>query len=321
MAQEANPPDTVVTRLPVVFDFKLDDDGDLVISWKWKIIIKPEKSIWLQRKDSVGNWSTIFYEPPRIYGLGERLKFTDANYLEGSVTRYRLVIGNEKLTAISKTQLFNGNSEHREQLFITPTGYNLKNGEIRFQNKMLLYNEVAIGVSDQISMNIGGLFVPTEGLPLFQASLKVATNQLGGIGTKLNGNFGGTLSFLVVDRHPGTFGSMFLTGGNSWFDINCYLGYILPIKGVMDGTKVIGLGSNVFFDKEWGAFFEYLAPLNLRDDGRDWKLNFTQLGLTKSNSKSKVSFGIVFIQSSEEDGPVFFPLLSVARYFNLKNGR
>lgn len=83
---------------------------------------------------------------------------------------------------------------HSTKYFIAGTGYGLKNGEMYYQNSMILFNQVGLGLTDNLSITAGTIplyllgevhtpiwFSPKLSFPLIEDKLNIGLSGLGAV--------------------------------------------------------------------------------------------------------------------------------------------
>jgi len=61
-------------------------------------------------------------------------------------------------------------NEFANRYLISPTGYGVKRGEFHWHNVFILYNNISYGITDYITVGIGGIFIPPIALPVFMSA-------------------------------------------------------------------------------------------------------------------------------------------------------
>lgn len=202
-------------------------------------------------------------------------------------------------------KLWNDNPQSTRYLW-TPNGYGLKQGEGYYQNIWVLYNQLSVGITDNISASIGtiplflfgGEPTPVWVIPKFSIPIKK---------DKINlslGVFAGT----ILGEKNMSFGLAFgtVTVGNRNKNVNLGLGWGYSSDGwakkpLINLSAMVRLTANGYFLTE-----NYFIPL-----GDDFNLTLLSAGGRYMIKKLGLDFGLYIPISSEIEQFVAIPMLGV----------
>jgi len=233
----------------------------------------------------------------------------------GELSIKKTVITSRKEIDISKMvkgKFWNDNPQSTRYLW-TPNGYGLKQGEFYYQNIWVLYNQLSVGITDNISASIGTVplflfgfdITPIWVIPKFSIPIKK---------DKINlslGVFAGT----VLGEEDMSFGLAFgtITIGDRNKNMNLGLGWGYSSDGwvkkpLINLSAMVRLTANGYFLTE-----NYFIPL---DD--DDNLILLSVGGRYMVKKLGLDFGFYIPLSSEMDQFFAIPMLGVTLPFGKK---
>jgi hypothetical protein len=259
-----------------------------------------------------------------------KIETKDGNIFLGSIIREdstTIVIETELLgelpirkTAISrrteidsskmvKGKLWNDNPQSTRYLW-TPNGFGLKKGEGYYQNIWVLYNQISVGITNNISASVGTIplfLFGAESTPVWvipKFSIPIAKDK---INLSL-GVFAGT----ILGEDNMSFGLAFGTStfGNRNRNVNLGLGWGYSTDGWSDKplinvSAMVRLTANGYFLTE-----NYFIPL-----GHDFNLTLLSAGGRYIVKKVGLDFGLYIPISSEIEQFIAIPMLGLTLPF------
>ncbi|HQW54567.1 MAG TPA: hypothetical protein PK076_00495 [Saprospiraceae bacterium] len=212
-------------------------------------------------------------------------------------------------TKMVKGKLWDDNPQSTRYLW-TPNGYGLKKGEAYYQNIWVLYNQVSVGITDNISASIGTIplflfgvdVTPVWIIPKFSIPI---------IKDKINMGLG-VFAGAVIGEENNAFGLGFgtITLGNRDKNLNIGVGWGYTPEGLaqrplINLSGMIRVSANGYFLTE-----NYFIPL-----GDNSNLVLFSAGGRYMIKKVGIDFGLYLPLSSEIGQFIAIPLLGITLPF------
>ena len=211
----------------------------------------------------------------------------------------------------SRNAILNG----EENLFFSPTSYTLGKGKKEYQNIMVFYNKLDIGLTDNI--DIGFDLMPLITSNIFALRLKAGVP----VADFVNIGFGASTYLTIqpngfrrnVQGTTHTYGTA--TFGNRDKFINVGYGYAFPFRPEMqgvEGSSLLTFGGALRIGKRWKVMVDFILL------GIEREPDFYSFGASWFNDRNRFDFGlnVIAVPDNSFIGPAIpIPFISYARSF------